>query len=123
MKILVVCGAGASSTFVALKVRKAAGLRGIPVTVVAGSADQLETFTGVDVVLVGAHLAPGSSELRERAAAAGAAVAVLPAVSPAALDGDLALDLALDAGPVREHDGTMGAPTAIPSHTEGVQNG
>ncbi|MFF1571596.1 PTS sugar transporter subunit IIB [Leifsonia sp. NPDC058292] len=96
MKILVVCGAGASSTFVALKVRKAAAERGVAVEVRAGSADQLEAFGDLDVVLVGAHLAASVDELRARARALGASVAVLPAVSPAALDGDEALDLALD---------------------------
>ncbi|HEV7185459.1 MAG TPA: PTS IIB subunit [Leifsonia sp.] len=97
MKILVVCGAGASSTFVALKLRKAAAARGIEATVIAGSADQLEQFGGVDVVLIGAHLAGGLPELSARALAAGASVAMLPAVSPAALSGEDALDLALDA--------------------------
>ena len=97
MKILVVCGAGASSTFVALKLRTAASARRVEVTVVACSADQLEQFDGVDVVLVGAHLAGDLPELSARAHAAGASVAVLPAVSPAALSGDDALDLALDA--------------------------
>ena len=97
MKILVVCGAGASSTFVALKVRKTASSRGVDVTVEAGSAEQLEQYAGVDVVLVGAHLADKVAQLRERAGAAGATVAVLPAISPAALTGDQALDLALNA--------------------------
>jgi PTS system cellobiose-specific IIB component len=96
MKILVVCGAGASSTFVALKVRKAAAERGLDVIVQAGSAEQLESFDAVDVVLVGAHLATGIEALERRARAVGASVAVLPAVSPAALAGDEALDLALD---------------------------
>jgi PTS system cellobiose-specific IIB component len=97
MKILVVCGAGASSTFVALKLRKTASRRGVDVTVEAGSAEQLDQFAGVDVVLVGAHLADKAAALRERARAAGATVAVLPAISPAALTGDEALDLAVNA--------------------------
>ncbi|HEV7812266.1 MAG TPA: PTS IIB subunit [Leifsonia sp.] len=97
MKILVVCGAGASSTFVALKLRKTASVRGVDVTVEAGSAEQLDQFAGVDVVLVGAHLADKVGELRERARAAGATVAVLPAISPAAMTGDEALDLAVNA--------------------------
>jgi PTS system cellobiose-specific IIB component len=97
MKILVVCGAGASSTFVALKLRKTASERGVDVTVEAGSAEQLDQFAGVDVVLVGAHLADKVGELRERARVAGATVAVLPAISPAAMTGDEALDLAVNA--------------------------
>ena len=97
MKIVVVCGAGASSTFVALKIRKAADERGLVVDVEAGSADQLESFTDVDVVLVGAHLEAGLAGLRERAASAAAVVEILPALSPAALTGEEALDLAVNA--------------------------
>lgn len=97
MRIVVVCGAGASSTFVAVKLRSAARSRGAIVEVEPGSASQLESLDGVDVVLVGAHLEYAVPGLRERAAATGTAVAVLPPVSPAALDGESALDLALSA--------------------------
>ncbi|MGO4594584.1 PTS sugar transporter subunit IIB [Leifsonia sp. 2TAF2] len=97
MRIVVVCGAGASSTFVAVKLRSAARSRGADVEVQPGSASQLESLAGVDVVLVGAHLEYAVPALRERAAATGTAVAVLPPVSPAALDGERALDLALNA--------------------------
>jgi PTS system cellobiose-specific IIB component len=51
----------------------------------------------VDVVLVGAHLEAAVPALRERAAATGTAVAVLPPVSPAAMDGERVLELALRA--------------------------
>lgn len=101
MKIVVVCGAGASSTFVAVKLRAAARLRGVAVEVEPGSASQLESLSGVDVVLVGAHLESAVAALRERAAVSGTAVAVLPLASPAALDGDAALDLALGAKATR----------------------
>lgn len=95
MKIMVVCGAGASSTFIAVKLRSAARARGVEVTVEAGSVSQLDSLAGVDVVLVGAHLESSVPALRERAAASGTTVAVLPPVSPAALDGAQALELAL----------------------------
>lgn len=97
MKIVVVCGAGASSTFVAVKLRNAAAARGLPVTVEAGSVSQLDALEDVDVILVGAHLEASVPALRDRAAASGTAVAVLPPISPAALDGAQALDLALGA--------------------------
>jgi PTS system cellobiose-specific IIB component len=95
MRIVVVCGAGASSTFVAVKLRSAARTRGADVVVEPGSASQLESLAGVDVVLVGAHLEAAVPALRERAAATGTAVAVLPPVSPAAMDGERVLELAL----------------------------
>jgi PTS system cellobiose-specific IIB component len=97
MRIVVVCGAGASSTFVAVKLRNAAAARGVLATVEAGSVSQLDSLDGIDVVLVGAHLEASVPALRARAAVARTAVAVLPPVSPAALDGDRALDLVLDA--------------------------
>ena len=97
MKIIGVCGAGASSTFGAGKLRSAAAARGLQVQVAAGSASQLDSLAAVDVVLVGAHLESVVPALRAWAAATGTAVAVLPPVSPAALDGALALDLALNA--------------------------
>lgn len=97
MKIIVVCGAGASSTFVAVKLRSAAAARGLQVEVAASSASQLDSLSSVDVVLVGAHLEAAVPGLRVAAAATGTAVAVLPPVSPAALDGARALDLALNA--------------------------
>ena len=98
MKILVVCGAGASSTFVASKVRKVADDRGLSVSVEAGSESQLERqLADVDVVLVGAHLAEREVDLRTRAAASGARMAFLPALAPAHVSGDVALDLALNA--------------------------
>ena len=97
MKIVVVCGAGASSTFVAVKLRSAAAARGLQADVTAGSASQLTSLDGIDVVLVGAHLESSAPGLRARAAESGTAIAVLPPVSPAALDGARALDLALEA--------------------------
>jgi PTS system cellobiose-specific IIB component len=96
MKILVVCGAGASSTFVALKVRAAAKQAGVDAVIAAGSVSQLE-LGDVDVILVGAHLTDALPALRERAASSGTAVALLPAVSPASIDGAAALGLAMDA--------------------------
>ena len=97
MRIMVVCGAGASSTFVAVKLRNAARMRGEDVVVEPGSASQLDSLAGIDVILVGGHLEAAVPALRRRAAETGTAVALLPAISPATLDGDTALDLALNA--------------------------
>lgn len=97
MRIVIVCGAGASSAFVAVKLRNAAAARGMQLVVEAGSVSQLDSFAGVDVVLVGAHLEAAVPGLRHRAAETGTAIVVLPPISPAALDGGQALDLALRA--------------------------
>ncbi|AGW40361.1 PTS system, IIB component [Leifsonia xyli subsp. cynodontis DSM 46306] len=97
MKIAVVCGAGASSAFVAMKLRTAAAARGLDVEVTVGNAGQLASLDEMDIVLVGAHLESSVPALRNRTAHTGTAIVVLPPVSPAALDGARTLDLALGA--------------------------
>lgn len=118
MEILVVCGAGASSTFVALRIRRAASARGLDITARAGSielmgsalaesspggsASALSGTSGVDLVLVGPHLASRLEDIRAEALAADARVrvALLPESAVGSLDGDLALQTALDAAGV-----------------------
>ena len=54
MRILVVCGAGASSTFVAQRVRHAARAAGRDISAVAGTEQSLPIdLDAADVVLVG----------------------------------------------------------------------
>lgn len=97
MRIIVVCGAGASSTFVALRIRTAAAARGLDVEAKATSESGLgAALAGADVLLVGAHLAERVGRLRELAAAASVPIAILPESAAAALDGEDALDLALE---------------------------
>lgn len=57
MNILVVCGGGASSSFIAQNVYKAGKAAGLDLTVDAISETELEDYAeGRDVVLVGPHL-------------------------------------------------------------------
>lgn len=80
MKILVVCGAGASSTFVAHRVRAAAQRLARNVVVVAGTPGRVsaEVEAG-DVVLVGPHLRSALPHVRADAASRGAHAVLLPA--------------------------------------------
>ena len=79
MRIIVVCGAGASSTFVALRVRRAADARGLRVDArAAAEAGLAEALDGADVLLVGAHLGDRVDALRELAAAASVPLARPP---------------------------------------------
>jgi PTS system cellobiose-specific IIB component len=79
MRILIVCGAGASSTFVAQRVRRAAQERGLPYAAVAGTAGSLEIdLDSADIVLVGPHLVTDQERISRSAAAHGVAMAVLP---------------------------------------------
>ncbi|HCS60520.1 MAG TPA: hypothetical protein DIW46_03850 [Microbacterium sp.] len=74
MKILVVCGAGASSTFVAQRLRRAATGAGLDWDTSAGT-EQTISASFADLVLVGPHLADHLSAIH---AAAHCPVAVLP---------------------------------------------
>ncbi|MEO7122313.1 MAG: PTS IIB subunit [Lacisediminihabitans sp.] len=81
-RILVVCGAGASSTFLVFWMRKAAASRGLELVIDAGSQDDLAArLPGLHAVLVGAHLADSFPQLCERAAAAGVPAALLPSLA------------------------------------------
>lgn len=99
MRILVICGAGASSTFMAQRVRRVAADRSLDVSVEAGAESQVladdRSLEGVDVLLIGAHLADHEAALSAVAAPAGTAVAVLPADIFGVDGGERALDLAL----------------------------
>ncbi|MER7796969.1 PTS sugar transporter [Microbacterium sp. NPDC096154] len=95
MRILVVCGAGASSTFVALRVRRAAAAAGVPLTAFAGAEPSLPIdLDSADVVLVGPHLGRSLDEIRALATPRGVKVAQLPDDIFTDLDGSRALALA-----------------------------
>lgn len=89
MRILVVCGAGASSTFVAQRLRRAAGDAGLAWICAAGSLSTLAA-ADADVVLVGPHLA----DRREAIIAAVPTAVVLPLPSDVFEDRDGILTLA-----------------------------
>jgi PTS system cellobiose-specific IIB component len=97
MRIIVVCGAGASSTFIAHRIRQAAAARGIEVQARATSESRLvDALDGADVLLVGAHLGDRIGLVRELGAAASVPVVILPESAATAPDGATALDLALE---------------------------
>ncbi len=94
MRILVVCGAGASSTFVAQRVRSAAEDRGIACEARAGSEASMDTDPEtLDVVLVGPHLASRMELIRSGAASRGALAVLLPDDVFSDLDGSRTLAL------------------------------
>lgn len=95
-RVLVVCGAGASSTFLAHRIRAAARGREIDVRVSASSTEGLAERLGeVDVLLVGPHLAARFDELSQLAETAGARSALLPGTVFGARGEEAALDLVL----------------------------
>jgi PTS system cellobiose-specific IIB component len=78
--ILIVCGAGASSTFLASRMRSLASSRGLSIDVRAANEGEIPSrLVGVDVLLVGPHLAPSFDALAASASEHGVAAALLPA--------------------------------------------
>lgn len=90
MRILVVCGAGASSTFVAQRLRSAAAAAGLDWHAVAGREDSVAGGDH-DLVLVGPHLGDRLEAIRS---AAQGPVALLPDDVFADRDGTRTLALA-----------------------------
>ncbi|QKJ20055.1 PTS sugar transporter subunit IIB [Microbacterium hominis] len=112
MRILVVCGAGASSTFVAQRVRHAAHDQGLAYTAFAGTELSLPIdLDAADVVLVGPHLQHALERIEREAAPRGTTVVLLPSDIFMDLDGTRTLALVRDA--VGGSGGTP--PTAKPS--------
>ena len=93
MKILVLCAAGASSTFVAQRIRKAAAAAGLDWHADA-SAWEYDIPADTNVVLLGPHLADRRAELSARIAVP---VVSLPQDIFADFDGNRALRIIRDA--------------------------
>lgn len=90
--ILLVCGAGASSGFMASSIRKAAKKAGKDYTVNAASESQLDDLIDdIDVLLIGAHMAFKAVELSKKADAKNVKVAIIPKTIYVSLDGAGAL--------------------------------
>ena len=100
MRILVVCGAGASSTFVAQRLARAADGAGLPWTTEAGTERTALSAAGIDIVLVGPHLADHADAIRS-ALSGRSLVVALPDDAFTDFDGSRTLRLVRDA---------MGAP-------------
>ncbi|MBN9202012.1 MAG: PTS sugar transporter [Microbacterium sp. SCN 70-18] len=80
MRILIVCGAGASSTFVAQRVRRAADEQGLSWSAFAGTEQSFPIdVDAADVVLLGPHLAPALSRFERDSAERNIPVVLLPA--------------------------------------------
>lgn len=93
MRILVVCGAGASSTFVAQRLRRAAIGVGLDWSTSAGT-EATASAAPADLILVGPHLADRIDALR---ALSSGPIALLPDDVFSDLDGSRTLDIARSA--------------------------
>ncbi len=122
MRILVVCGAGASSTFVAQRVRHAAQAAGRQISAVAGTEQSLPIdLDAADIVLVGPHLRHALDRIRFEAASRDAAVILLPDDVFTDIDGTRTLALVeAEATAVRPeaHDSVASTPDHRATPTE-----
>jgi len=92
--VLIVCGAGASSTFLASRLRSLAKSRGFDLAVQAASSSDLRPYLHTStVLLVGPHLADSFATLSAEAEVFGVPAALLPPTAFGPSGAERALDI------------------------------
>lgn len=92
--VLIVCGAGASSTFLASRMRAVAKAHGIELSFQAASTSDIRPFLHTStVLLVGPHLASSFDALRDEAAEFGVPSVLLPPTAFGPSGAEQAVDL------------------------------
>ncbi|WP_086350573.1 PTS sugar transporter subunit IIB [Candidatus Enterococcus clewellii] len=92
--VLLICGSGASSGFMAAAIRKAAKKRGVEMSVKAASESQLdERINEIDYLLIGPHLSYMLTDIQEQTKDKKVKAAVIPQSTYGTLNGEKALDL------------------------------
>ncbi len=95
--VLLVCGSGASSGFMAANIRKAASARGISMKVNARSeAEILNYVEDINCLLVGPHLASNLDSIMEDIEGYDIRCALITKECYARLNGDMAVDQILE---------------------------
>ncbi len=93
LNVLLVCGSGASSGFMAANIRKAAAAGGVEITVNAKSESEIENYIEeIDCLMVGPHLAYLLDEVDEITGDAKVKVALMKPEYYATLNGEKALE-------------------------------
>lgn len=91
--VLLICGSGASSGFLAANIRKEAEKQGLDINVVARSEAELDSFIGdIQYLMVGPHLKYLIPELNERVSGHNIKVILMEKSYYSLLDGALALE-------------------------------
>lgn len=95
--ILLICGGGASSGFMAANMRKAAKKEKLDFTIQARSESELEDhLDSTDILLIGPHLSYMEEEIKSQISDRNIKVAVIPQIIYGPLDGKRALQMVLD---------------------------
>jgi PTS system cellobiose-specific IIB component len=93
MNVLLVCGSGASTAFMAANIRKAAKKEGIPISVEARSETEIENFTDqVNCIMLGPHLDYLLDEITQRYKDRDIKIAVMKKCYYSILDGEAAIN-------------------------------
>ncbi len=96
IRVLLVCGGGASSGFMAVNLRKAAKARGIELEAKARSETEAELYASeVDCIMIGPHLTYLVDDLKKRLGGNGPKLLLMDRSYYSTLDGDDALDALL----------------------------
>ena len=91
--VLLVCGSGASSGFMAANIRKAVKNRGLDIEVVARSDAEIENYVDdIEIIMVGPHMAFIMDELEEYKEDYDIKIALMKPEYYSHLDGEKALD-------------------------------
>lgn len=93
LRVLLVCGSGASSGFMAANIRKAAAAKNIDIDIKARGEAEIENYVdSIDALMVGPHLAYILDEIEEYIGENEVKVILMKAEYYSTLNGDAALD-------------------------------
>lgn len=96
-KILLVCGSGASSGFMAANMRKAAAAKGLDFNIMAKSESEIENYIDeIDVLMVGPHLAYILDDVEEYTEGYDIPVILMKAEYYSSLNGEQAINHLLE---------------------------
>ncbi len=96
LRVLLCCGAGFSSGFLAQKARQAAKKRNLDMSIDARSESVVREYVNkMDVLLVGPHYEGALAKLKEEYEPLGIKVKLIPSAIYSALDGEELVNLAI----------------------------
>lgn len=96
INVLLICGSGASSGFMAQSIRKAAKKRGVELSVIARSEAELKRHLNtIDVLLIGPHLSYMKNDIQKVVGEHNIIIEIIPQQIYGTVDGVGALELIL----------------------------
>lgn len=97
IRVLLVCGSGASSGFMAANMRRAAEAKEIEISIVARSESEIENYIDdIDVLMVGPHLSYIFEEAKEFVQDSNVKVLLMKADYYSTLNGEKAIEHLLE---------------------------